>query len=102
MSDHQTGTVPEKIVAANYPLDKREEQYQKETRQKKAYMVTSENSPTIELEQKQSGVIGSTPASSGKPLREPISDVAGDPERNFHDQYVKEGQVDHSPGAFNR
>ena len=98
----QKGPVPEKIVGANYPLEKKENQYQQETKQRKAYMVTSEKMPTIELEQKQSGGIGSTPSTSGKQLREPIQENVGDPERNLHDQYVKEGQIDHSPGAFNR
>ena len=98
----QKGPIPEKIVGANYPLDQREGQYQGETRQRKAYMTTSENAPTIELEQKQSGVIGNAPSTSGKPLRQPIVENPGDPERNLHEQFVKEGQADHSPGAFNR
>ena len=97
----QKGQKPAGIVNANYPLDQREAQNQAETGLPKGFQIKDIKMPTITLEVKQGGVVGSASPSSGKPLRESISDASpANPEANMRTQFVKEGEFEHSPGAF--
>lgn len=98
----QKGPIPEKIVSDNYPLDKREAQYQRETGSPKAFEVASQVMPTITLEVKQSGKIGTASPVTTRPLREPINDSNSNPETNLRMQFVKPNEFEHSEGAFNK
>ena len=86
----QKGPVPGDKLNTNYPLAKAEGETQKETKNSKAFLIDdgSGKLPTITLETKREGVIGSIPSVTVKPLREKIDDTFG-PDQNFHDQYVK-------------
>ena len=95
---HQKGQIPDKIVDSNYPLDDREAQNQTETGFPKAFAIKDNKLPTITLEVKKSGTIGSVSPNSGKPLREPITDTF-DTEKNFHDEFVKPNEFVKSEGA---
>ena len=90
MALHQKGPSPADKVNANYPLAKAEGENQKETKGDKAFVLDdgSGKMPTITLETKQSGKIGSIPSVTVKPLREKLDDTFG-PDQNFHDQFVK-------------
>jgi len=91
----------EHLKSEHYPLDVKEMEHQTETEQPKAYMVTSEKMPTITLETKQSGTIGTTPSVTVRPLREKIQDTFG-AEENLHQKFIDPKAIEHSGGAFNK
>lgn len=99
----QKGPRPVGIVPSNNPLGTRENEYQQETGVNKGFKIDMGGKmPSISYETKQSGKIGSFPASTVKPTREVYDIKVNNPEENFHTQYVKEGEISHSPGAFNK
>lgn len=99
----QKGPKPAGIVPSNNPLGVRESEYQQETGINKGFKIDMGGKmPNISYETKQSGKIGSFPASIVKPVRDIYDIKPSNPEENFHTQYVKEGQIEHSQGAFNK
>lgn len=100
----QKGQKPESILNSPYPDLVNEHQAQRETNNPYGFKIDlGEKMPEIQFTQKQSGKIGNTPASSGKPLRAPMAEpTAQNPETNQHEQFVKPNQFEHSPGAFNK
>jgi len=101
MSQHQKGPVPESIKAHNYPLDQREGQYQTETGVSKGFNIEGAKMPTITLETKHSGKIGSASPITVKPLREIYDVKPSNPEENMSSQFKNLNAIEHSPGAFN-
>ena len=103
MSFHQTGPKPAKVVNSPNPLGVREGENQKETSNAYGFrMDMGGKMPDISYTTKHSGKIGSTSPVTVKPLRQEYDVKVSNPEENFHTQYVKEGEIEHSPGAFNK
>ena|SRR3990167_2403590 len=100
----QKGDKPASIKASPDPYLVNEHQAQRETNNPYGFNIDlGEKMPQIQYTTKKSGQIGSTPASSGKPLRSPIAEpTASNPDQNQHEQFVKPDAIEHSPGAFNR
>lgn len=90
----QKGPKPESIKNANYPLMTNEVQHQKETANPYGFKVNlGPTMPTIELQTKQSGKIGSASPVTVKPLAEAFDVKPANPEQNFHDQFVKPNEI---------
>lgn len=99
----QKGQVPAKISNNPVPLNVREGQYQRETGNKYAFTIDMGGKmPNIQHATTQSGKEGSINPVTVKPLRTPIAEPeASNPDHNFHDQFVKVNEFEHTPGVNN-
>lgn len=100
----QKGYKPESGLTSNNPELLRENQLQAETGSPRGFKMKMDGiMPDIEYTTKSEGKIGDASPSSGTPLRTPIQEpTLNNPEANQHQQFVDEGAISHSPGAFNR
>ena len=84
--------MPEKILRAKNPLDIREDNYQAETKQRKAYVVESLKMPDITLQtnvgERTQDRVGSIPSVSKASFRAAAM-TDEDETTNMHDKFVQ-------------